>query len=485
MASQWREIAELFSRRQARYGTLAGVSVLVVLGILVAVNYIGKRQNKRWDLTANKQFSLSDQSRNVLAKLDAPLADHGASRRTPEFQRFRDRLQEYAVRVEAGQAGVHRPRQEARRSPSRTRCSSTARSSSTTRGAPSASRRDTEQDITNAHHQGGQRPAAEGLLHAGPRREGHGLDRARRLQRDRRGARSARTTPSRSSSSRSRARCPTMRPSSSSPGPQIDFFPPEIEALKKYLAKARQAAAELDPPGRPTAAARQPDRARARLGHRRRQQRRRRPAGWASCSAHRRAVPVAANYPAHPITERFNVMTAYPLARSVTPVSGGVNGHTAQTDRRDQPAELGRSRPEGAAATGKVVARRDGRRQDGPDLDRRGGVGAGRRRQADAGRRPTANATRRSRRRASSCSATPTSRRTRCLGIQGNRDLFMNTVGWLSQQENLISIRPKEAERPPADADGGAAEQHHLAVAAGRPGWRSSATGVYSWWRRR
>ena len=32
------------------------------------------------------------------------------------------------------------------------------------------------------------------------------------------------------------------------------------------------------------------------------------------------------------------------------------------------------------------------------------------------------------------------------LGIQGNRDLFMNTVGWLSQQENLISIRPKEAD---------------------------------------
>ena len=32
------------------------------------------------------------------------------------------------------------------------------------------------------------------------------------------------------------------------------------------------------------------------------------------------------------------------------------------------------------------------------------------------------------------------------LGIQGNRDLFMNTIGWLSQQENLISIRPKEAD---------------------------------------
>src|SRR5256886_3307583 len=59
---QWREIGRAVSGRQARYGTLAGVSVLVVLGILVAINYIGAKQNKRWDFTANKQFSLSDQS---------------------------------------------------------------------------------------------------------------------------------------------------------------------------------------------------------------------------------------------------------------------------------------------------------------------------------------------------------------------------------------------------------------------------------------
>src|SRR3982074_1370474 len=63
---QWREIAQVFGRRQTRYGTLAGVSLLVMLGVLVAVNYIGARQNKRWDLTANKQFSLSDQSRQVV-----------------------------------------------------------------------------------------------------------------------------------------------------------------------------------------------------------------------------------------------------------------------------------------------------------------------------------------------------------------------------------------------------------------------------------
>src|SRR5437899_12901136 len=57
---QWREIAQVFTHRQARYGTLAGVSIVLVLAILTALNYIGSKQNKRWDLTVNKQFSLSD-----------------------------------------------------------------------------------------------------------------------------------------------------------------------------------------------------------------------------------------------------------------------------------------------------------------------------------------------------------------------------------------------------------------------------------------
>src|SRR5471030_1244442 len=73
LLGQWREIAALFGGRQARYGTLAGASILVVLGILVAINYIGARQNKRWDLTATKEFSLSDQTRQLLSKLDSPL----------------------------------------------------------------------------------------------------------------------------------------------------------------------------------------------------------------------------------------------------------------------------------------------------------------------------------------------------------------------------------------------------------------------------
>src|SRR5215510_3389177 len=91
---QWREISGVFARRQARYGALAGTSIIVVLAIVVAINYIGTRQKKRWDLTANKQFALSDQSRNVLAKLDAPL-EIKVFAQEQDFSRYQDRLKEY------------------------------------------------------------------------------------------------------------------------------------------------------------------------------------------------------------------------------------------------------------------------------------------------------------------------------------------------------------------------------------------------------
>ena len=94
IASQWREIAHYFSKRQARDGTIAVSSILIALGILGAINYIGKQQNKRWDLTASKQFSLSDQSRNFLSKIDAPL-EVLVFVQELGFQQYRDRMKEY------------------------------------------------------------------------------------------------------------------------------------------------------------------------------------------------------------------------------------------------------------------------------------------------------------------------------------------------------------------------------------------------------
>ena len=91
---QWREIAGAFRRRQTRLGTLTAASILIVLGILVAINFIGARQNKRWDLTATGQFSLSDQTRKVLQGLDSPLKAY-VFEKAQDLERFKDKLREY------------------------------------------------------------------------------------------------------------------------------------------------------------------------------------------------------------------------------------------------------------------------------------------------------------------------------------------------------------------------------------------------------
>ena len=111
MASQWREVPQTFSHRQTRLGTIAATSVVLVLGILVALNYLASRRNHRWDLTAGKQFSVADQTRNILQKLDAPVKVLVFDKAS-NFDTFRDRLDEYRVPVEPeAHRGVHRSRE--------------------------------------------------------------------------------------------------------------------------------------------------------------------------------------------------------------------------------------------------------------------------------------------------------------------------------------------------------------------------------------
>ena len=91
---QWREIVAYFSQRNARYGALAGFGVIVVLGILIAANYLSTRRNTRWDLTANKQYSLSEQSVKLAQGLNSPVK-FTLFDQPENFDRFRPRLDSY------------------------------------------------------------------------------------------------------------------------------------------------------------------------------------------------------------------------------------------------------------------------------------------------------------------------------------------------------------------------------------------------------
>ena len=66
---KWEDIANALGRRQMAYGAFSLVLVAAVFGILVGVNWYVARHTKRWDLTKNQRFSLSDATKKSLGNL--------------------------------------------------------------------------------------------------------------------------------------------------------------------------------------------------------------------------------------------------------------------------------------------------------------------------------------------------------------------------------------------------------------------------------
>jgi ABC-type uncharacterized transport system involved in gliding motility auxiliary subunit len=472
---QWREIAKMFSGRQARYGTLTGTSVLVVLGILVAINYIGAKQNKRWDLTASKQFSLSDQTKNVISKLDSPM-DILVFAQEPEFPTFRDKLKEYSYlskNISTEYIDPDKKRTVAQENQVQQYGTIVFKYKGRVERVTSS----TEQDITN-----GIIKVVSGTQKKVYFTQGHGEKDTTSSERD--GYATIAGALGRENYTVDKV---VLAQTGSVPddaavvviaGPRTDFFPTEIEALKKYLAKSGKLLLEIDPPEKADSA---PFTNLIALAH-----------DWGmqvgndivvDASGMGRligtdeSVPVAANYPQHPITQRFNYLTAYPLARSVVPVSGGVAGHTAQSFIETSPRSWGETDIKTLLTTGKVSL------DEGKDI--KGPVSIA----AAVSAASTTDAPK--------IEADAPKAETRVavigdsdfvtnsvIGIQGNRDMFMNTIGWLSQQENLIAIRPKEADDRRVTMT--AAQQTNVM-------WLSLliipacifGSGVYTWWRRR
>jgi ABC-type uncharacterized transport system involved in gliding motility auxiliary subunit len=67
------QVRAVVTSRGARYGSNALVLTLAFIGIVGVVNFLGSRYTYRWDLTANKSNSLADETIKVLKGLQEPV----------------------------------------------------------------------------------------------------------------------------------------------------------------------------------------------------------------------------------------------------------------------------------------------------------------------------------------------------------------------------------------------------------------------------
>jgi ABC-type uncharacterized transport system involved in gliding motility auxiliary subunit len=475
---QWREIATFFQRRNARYGALASASVLIVLGILVAVNYVSTRQNKRWDLTANRQYSLSEQTVKLLQGLDAPVKflvfDQAGN-----LERFRPRLDEFAYQskqVSVEYIDADRRPVQAKEYEIQTYGTIVVEYM----GRRERVTMDSEQDITNALIKV-LNPAEKRVYFLAGHGEKDPADTNERtgysaivdgLRRD--NYQWEKLVLAQTNSIPENATVLVIA------GPTTDLLESEVELLRGYLAKQGKLLVMMDPPD-----LKQP-RPLPRLTTLLRD--------WGvnvtdsivvdvSGLTNVATVPVAAPpYPNHVITDRFNLITMFPMARAVTAAEGASAEHTAQPFVQTTPrawAEVNLASLETPDALK-------------PDADK--GDIAGPVSLAVAVATPAKVETPPAGAKEGEEQRSPETRvavfgdsdfvANAYLGIEGNGDLFMNTVNWLAQQESLIAIRPREAS------------DRRLTMTANHVTgmfWLSVVlipaavlgAGIFTWWRRR
>jgi len=102
-----RAIVASLSRRQALYGANVVVMSIIAGFVLILVNYLGYREYKTFDLTKTRIYSLSEQTKNILKKLEKKTKQEGIPEEerltitclyrpgTPEYDYIRNLLKRY------------------------------------------------------------------------------------------------------------------------------------------------------------------------------------------------------------------------------------------------------------------------------------------------------------------------------------------------------------------------------------------------------
>lgn len=454
----FRVILAFFSKRSSKLGTNTAVLTIAVLAILGALNFLGYRHHKRFDLTSEKLYTLSDQTRKTVGGLSRDVHVIRFAKGPAPDNGLADRMAEYTNLSHHVRYDVLDPQErlELAKQYNVTRMGEVVVAS----GARNEHLEETdEQDITSAILKVTQESEKAVCFVEGHQEksisanDAHGYSTvAAELKRENYQTKSVNLV----SVNGVPPDCTVVVVA----GPTKGLFPQEADIIKKYLDGGGKALLLVDPQTDPKL----DDIFQAwniKVGDNVVID----ASGVGRMFGTGPAVPLVVDYGASPITRNFErTMTFFPLARTVSIADRNkmlVNGTellktSAASFAMNEKDIVGNQLKfdptkgeHGPLSLGVAAERKD----EGKDM-----------RLVVIGDSDFAS--------------------NQWVGLQRNGDLFFNTINWLSQEEGLISIRPKSPENRRVNLT--EAQQKGLM-------WFSLAllpgivilSGVYIWWKRR
>lgn len=476
-------LREILGGRTAKFGTNSVVLTLVVLGLLGVANYGGQKVGHRFDLTATKLYSLSPETLSVLKHLQGDLhATAFFKDENQERERASDLLAEYAARSAHFQFRKAEDLVDPERKPELARKFGVREDGTIIVDSGTQQQRvlkATEEELTNAVVKASRTEKKtvcflEGHGEGGPEDSGNsGYEKA------------AKALESQGYTVRKlllvqEAAVPPECKVVVAAGPQHALLPKEIEVLRSFAARGGRALVELDPPS-------QAGQAETGLEGLVRE--------WgvevgrnivvdelSRLFGNSPVIPMATSYGNHDITKDLKkgeavMATIFPLARTVAPVATLPGG--LQVEKLVNTSAQSFAVPSDRIVGGKV-------RPD-PKHDQAGPLSLG---VAVAAAPATAPA-------AAPARGAPEPHEPRAVvygnaafasnryfDLMGNGDLFLNSVNWLAQERDLISIRPKERGMSLVHMDPAQMKGLLSLYVVILPGL-VMLSGAWMWWKRR
>ena len=455
--------SRLLSARQTRYVAYAALYVIVILAIVSVANVLANRYNKSYDSTANKRYSLSDQTAKIVKGLKQNAAITYYDRQSG-FQSAKDMLDRYSTlspRIRVDYIDVEKRPQEARAAGVTKLGTSFVQIGTKKEEAKSVN----ETEITGAIIRDLKTTTRTVCFVSGSGE--HQIDDTQRngfsrlkdiLAKDQ--------YTSKSVSLLEKAEIPADCTVVVIGGPQSEYVQPVVDAIKKYVEQGGRAMILLDAPlkfGRPTA----DNTALTDLLQ-----------SWGvsmdkdllldmspvgQLMGLGPEIALVSTYDTHPIVDEMKgTATGFPLSRSLTVKS---------TDKTTVQKLFESS------ATSLATTKLDSPNVNPSDPNNKKGpltIGA-------AGSYKTGKENSEGRFVVVGSSAWPANS---FITFNGNGDLALNALNWLSSDEDLISIRPKEQENRNVTMTRAQFNWVRLSSQFLLPGALLLA-GVSVWWRRR